>query len=269
MTLRLLRPLIAFSLLLTLLNSTIFACGPFSMEAVFVYTVHPAYPLERYAKGEIGVVQPSYARSYLYVAYRHLSNSPFTPEEQKALTELWSDRLNNTWDLGEQDWIKAWNDARQKVPGVTQPPKIDVYRNREKPNEYETYLNCQKDAFETAISTLNDRVQKYGVDNPTVRTWVEGQDLVFANCSEGKQIPSQLATDARWRVLIVLIKLPRRTFTRVALTRLKKSLPLSPRTPVHHGERLRRTYWRGHFCARPVSVPRKQRTRHSARLKLS
>ena len=196
MTLRLLRPLIAFSLLLTLINSTIFACGPFSMEAVFVYTVHPAYPLERYAKGEIGVVQPGYARSYLYVAYRHLSNSPFTPEEQKALTELWSDRLNNTWDLGEQDWIKAWNDARQKVPGVTQPPKIDVYRNREKPNEYETYLNCQKDAFETAISTLNDRVQKYGVDNPTVRTWVEGQDLVFANCSEGKQIPSQLATDA-------------------------------------------------------------------------
>ncbi|PYS73175.1 MAG: hypothetical protein DMF69_05515, partial [Acidobacteria bacterium] len=196
MTLRLLRPLIAFSLLLTLLNTNLFACGPSSMEAVFVYTVHPAYPLERYAKGEIGVVQPSYARSYLYVAYRNLSNSPFTPQEQKALTELWNDRLNGVWDPGEQDWIKAWTDARQKVPGVTEAPKIQVYRSREKPNEYDTYLNCPKDAFDAAITTLNDRVKKYGVDSPAVRTWIDGQDLVFANCAEGKQVPQQLATDA-------------------------------------------------------------------------
>ena len=72
------------------------------MEAVFVFTVHPAYPLSDYARGQIGVIQPSDARSYLYVAYRYLNNAPFTAEEQKALTQLWDERLNNTMALGEE-----------------------------------------------------------------------------------------------------------------------------------------------------------------------
>jgi len=39
------------------------ACGPFSLIAVFSFSVHPEYPLEKFAAGEIGIVQPSYARS--------------------------------------------------------------------------------------------------------------------------------------------------------------------------------------------------------------
>jgi hypothetical protein len=50
--------------------------------------------------------------------------------------------------------------ARQKVAGLTQPKEIDVYRHRDEPNQYETFLNCQKDAFENAISTLNSRIAK-------------------------------------------------------------------------------------------------------------
>jgi len=190
------RSLATVVLLTVLLNSTTFACGPFSVESVFVFTVHPAFPLERYARGEIGVVQPSYARSYLVVAYRYLANSPFTAEEQKALTELWNDRLNRSFDLGDQQWIKGWTEARQKVVGVPEIPKIDVYRSREKPNEYETYLNCQKDSFDTAIATLSERIKKYGADSPTLKTWVEAQDQVFANCSQGRQVPAPLPADA-------------------------------------------------------------------------
>ncbi len=192
----LVRSIATLVLLTVFFNSSIIACGPFSTESIFVFTVHPAFPLERYARGEIGVIQPSYARSYLYVAYRHLANSPFTPEEQKALTELWNDRLNNSFDLGDQEWLKAWTDARSKVAGVAITPKIEVYRSREKPNEYETYLNCQKDSFATSISTLNERIKKYGADSEVVRTWVQGQDEVFANCGEGRHIPSQLPVDA-------------------------------------------------------------------------
>lgn len=76
------RRLIAIFLAIILLNgTTALACGPFTLEAVFVYTVHPAYPLERFASGRIGVVQPSYARSYLYTSYRYLSGLSFTPDE--------------------------------------------------------------------------------------------------------------------------------------------------------------------------------------------
>jgi hypothetical protein len=183
-------------LLAALPNSSILACGPFSLEAVFVFTVHPAYPLERFARGELGVIQPSYARSYLYVAYRYLSNSPFTPSEQKALTELWRDRLNLGGETGGDDWVKAWLAARQKVTGLPESPQINVFRNREKPNEYETYLNCRKDAFDSAINTLNERIKTHGAGSDAVRTWVAGQDQVFANCSEGQHIPEALPTSA-------------------------------------------------------------------------
>jgi len=171
------------------------ACGPFVIEAVFVHTVHPNYPVERFAAGRIGMLQPTYARSYLYVAYRYLNGSGFTPAEQRALTEFWDDRLNYRWSSGEEDWTKAWLEARRKV--VSQDPaSISVYRNREKPNEYESYLNCAKDAFDTAIATLNERIAKYGADNPVMTTWVAAQDQVFGNCASGSVIPEQLPSHA-------------------------------------------------------------------------
>jgi len=171
------------------------ACGPFLVEAIFVHTVHPGYPMDRYAAGRIGVVQPTYARSYLYVAYRYLSGSSFTPDEQKALTTLWKDRLEFGWSASDEDWLKPWLEARKKV--VSQDPApISVYRSREKPNEYEAYLNCTQDSFDTAVSTLNERIAKYGATNPAVPTWLEAQDQVFSNCAGGSFIPSELPPDA-------------------------------------------------------------------------
>ena len=160
-----------------------------------LFRFHPGYPMDRFAAGRIGVVQPTYARSYLYVAYRYLSGSSFTPDEQKALTSLWKDRLEFGWSAGDEDWLKPWLDARKKV--VSQDPTpISVYRSREKPNEYDSYLNCQKDSFDTAVSTLNERIAKYGADSTNVKTWLEAQDQVFSNCAGGSFIPAELPADS-------------------------------------------------------------------------
>jgi hypothetical protein len=196
MTRKYLRSLIAVMLAVLLFNSvSALACGPFMIEAVFVHTVHPTYPVERFAGGRVGVLQPTYARSYLYVGYRYLSGSGFTPAEQRALTEFWQARLSYSWSAGEEDWTKAWLEARRKVASQDLE-SITVYRNREKPNEYESYLNCQKDAFDTAIATLNERVAKYGADNPAVKTWVAAQDQVFSNCGDGSVIPEPVPSGA-------------------------------------------------------------------------
>lgn len=186
--------LLAFVLLFTATTS-VSACGPFMVEAIFVHTVHPGYPMDRFAAGRLGVVQPTYARSYLYVAYRYLSGSSFTPDDQKALTSLWKDRLEFGWSAGDEDWLKPWLEARKKVV-AQDPAPISVYRSREKPDEYESYLNCQKDSFDTAISTLNERIAKYGADNPAVRTWLEAQDQVFSNCGGGSFIPADLPANS-------------------------------------------------------------------------
>jgi tetratricopeptide (TPR) repeat protein len=165
------------------------------MEAIFVFTAHPSFPLNKFASGEIGIVQPTYARSYLYVAYRYLMKAPFSAAEQKALTELWDERLNSGAGLGEEGWATAWLEARQKVPGLPEPAKISIYRYREKPNEYEAFVNCTEDSFDTAVRTLNERIKKYGPESPVIRSWVEAQDKVFANCSEGKSLPETLLGD--------------------------------------------------------------------------
>ncbi len=172
-----------------------FACGPFTLGSVFTFKAHPEYPLEKFAQGDIGIMQPSYARSYLFVAYRYFGGGSFNPAEQKALVELWKDRLEYRSEPSDRDWIKEWQTARQKVLS-DKTPEIEVYRNREKPNQFESFLNCQQDAFQTAAATLAERVKKLGAESPELKQWVEAQDLVFANCTEGQHIPLPLSADA-------------------------------------------------------------------------
>src|SRR6185503_7054210 len=121
------KPLILGLIALMLLApASALACGPFSLDTIFSFSVHPEYPLEDFARGNIGIVQPSYARSYLYVAYRYLDGNGFSAPEQSALVELWGDRLNLRWEPSEEQSVKRWLDSRAKVAGVGEAPKIDV-----------------------------------------------------------------------------------------------------------------------------------------------
>ncbi|HLY61867.1 MAG TPA: hypothetical protein VKV95_14060 [Terriglobia bacterium] len=163
-------------------------CGPFFDTAFFTYTLHPDFPLEPYARGELGVIQPTYARSYLYVAYRYLSGKIFDTGEQKELVEFWNARLgpysldsSQSTGARRQDPTKEWIEARKKVSGAPPPPSIEVFRDFGK--SYQQYFNCADDGFKTAISTLNERIAKFGADNQVVRDWLTAQDQVFANCN--------------------------------------------------------------------------------------
>src|ERR1051326_3985124 len=171
------------------------ACGPFFTDAIFVFTKHPDFPLEQFAKGKLGVVSPTWARSYLVVAYRNLSGAPLSQTEAQDVKSLWDERLNLSSDSGSEDWSKQWSEAREKVPG-TQPLQFDTYRNREKPNQYESFLNCQQDALKNAEALLNERITKFGADSPQVHDWLAAQDMVFLNCHEGQHIPQPAAADA-------------------------------------------------------------------------
>lgn len=173
------------------------ACGPYSIEAVFEFSKHPDFPLEDYARGNLGVLQPTYARSYLLAAYRHINGTGLNQQEQGALLSLWRARLDFSWEADGEDWTQKWLEARKSVPGVGElPSSIGVYRSPGKPNEYDTYLNCQQDAFQNATATLQDRIKKYGAGSAEIRDWIQAQDQVFANCSEGETIPANAPDDA-------------------------------------------------------------------------
>ncbi len=170
------------------------ACGPFFSDAIFIFAKHPDFPLDRFGRGHLGVLQPSYARSYLVAAYRNLAGEALSETEVTALKALWEERINLSYDYSSDDWIKKWKDARAKVPGLAAAPEINVYRNREKPNDYETFLNCQQDAFDAATATLDDRINRFGADSAAARDWATTQDVVFSNCGGGENIP-QISND--------------------------------------------------------------------------
>jgi hypothetical protein len=171
------------------------ACGPFFTNAIFVYSKHPDLPFNSFAAGKLGVLQASWARSYLVAAYRNLAGNRLSESEAKAIKSVWDDRLNNSWESHVDQGIKNWTDARNRIPGLAAPSRINEYRNREKPHEYESFLNCQQDAFENAEATLNERAKRLGADSADVRDWVTAQDKVFANCGDGKQIPEAARPD--------------------------------------------------------------------------
>src|ERR1044072_332884 len=86
------------------------ACGPFFNEAFFTFTVHPDLPLDKFAAGELGIIQAGFARSYLYVAYRYFAGLGFDTEEQKAVVAMWRHRLReDEYNQPKGDnWVAKW-----------------------------------------------------------------------------------------------------------------------------------------------------------------
>ena len=188
---------VAFFVLFTLLPGfwqPARACGPFALAPVFSYDKHPDYPLTGFASGQLGVLKPSYARSYLTVAYRYLSGGQFTPDEQKDLVALWEERNGNLYEIGDRQALEQWLAARKKLAGG-ENPNIDIYRAVGS-EAYDSFINCNASSFQTATRALNERAAKYGATNAHVKNWLAAQDRVFANCSEGNNAPDAAPPDA-------------------------------------------------------------------------
>ena len=182
-----------------LCNRPAFSCGPFLEQAIFTYTLHPDVPLTTYAQGQLGILQPTYARSYLYVAYRYLIGMAFHQEEQEALLVLWNERLNpqaDLWNIDVSAAVKAWSETRAQIVKVGPPPQVNVFKTLEARNGLvysQVYVNCPADAFLTAAHTLTQRFGQYGADSVELQEWVRAQDQVFSNCSGARTIPAPAA----------------------------------------------------------------------------
>lgn len=194
----------------------ILGCGPFSKTAIFTYSAHPDFPLENFARGEIGVLKPEYARSYLVVAYRYLSDEKLSPKEQKAVVNLWTDRLGAN-SLGDDSskpktepkaepteddpnvgrGLSYWNELRKTVIQNQEDTSLDTTKSINGENYYISYINCKENAFTTAAETLSEKIKTLGATNPEVQDWLRAQDQVFSNCSNAQPvIPSAIKPNA-------------------------------------------------------------------------
>ncbi|MCA9802789.1 MAG: hypothetical protein KC777_12530 [Cyanobacteria bacterium HKST-UBA02] len=169
------------------------ACGPFFQSAVFDFEMHPSLPLSAYAAGRLGVVRPSFARSYQVVAYRYLTGKPLAGEEQEGAMNLWRERLNDLfWSDDPTGGKPVWNRERARV--VDSKVEIDSWGQTE---DWTSYINYTGNSFENAAETLKGLITKYGAKSKEVVEWVEAQDRVFGKKVDGKVLmPEPLAAGA-------------------------------------------------------------------------
>ena len=193
--------LIVFSSLLLNVVPKAKACGQYRTEILFSFDVRPEN-LKEFASGNIGILRPKYARSYLVIAYRVLNDLPLTKEQQKQAVKLWNYRLGIGDTETYQNDVKTptvqerWSNTRNKVLGGDEDSisANEVWKSHS--NEFNYYVNCTASGFETATKTLKGRLAKYPDETENIKVWINGQDAVFSNCSGMGQMPNSVAVDA-------------------------------------------------------------------------
>jgi hypothetical protein len=171
------------------------ACGPFFLTPIFVFDSR-LENTEDFARGNIGIIQPTYYRSVLLVAYRTLNKLPFSAYEQKELVRDWQaeyEYVDNNEPIRTAA-ITHWLAARKKVLATGTAPEISTDRSFN--NGYDVFLNCTVSAFDNATKTLAARIAEHGLTDKYVNQWVQAQDQVFANCSETNTVPDEANADA-------------------------------------------------------------------------
>ncbi len=166
-------------LLLFTFREGVESCGPFFPTVVFFHKYMPDYPFNSFAAGNLGVIQPTYARSYLVVAYRHMMGIGMNKEEQKAVLGLWLDRLQGQPE-DQSSAIDEWLKTRAQVVGTGPPPTgFSQYGQVWTVSEYLGFSDILSDAFATASRTLTQRIRQFGTQHSDIVAWVDAQDKVF------------------------------------------------------------------------------------------
>lgn len=167
------------------------ACS-IDVEPAFTIRTRPDFPVKNYLAGQLGVLQPSYYRMYLVVAYRYLNGAPLTSAEQKILQEQWEPEPKSEAEViragPEVGPVQVWNNAVSNALRGTRasagfdPFGVETYR-RFGTNQINFY-NCLPDAFAAATKRLREYEDKFGAKSEEVREWIGAQKQVFNNCSE-------------------------------------------------------------------------------------
>ena len=169
------RKLLLPALTLTLFLGYARPCSFPDDELIFVQRYGPDAPYDTFIKGRLGVILPTYRVRHLVVAYRYLSGTPLTSDEQDAANAV--DKYFNSY--GSDNSNEDPNTLR-KVPG----------------QDYQYFSNCLADAYENARKTIADRQKTYGANNPEVLAWNEAQTAVFSNCAGPGTIPPPAPANA-------------------------------------------------------------------------
>src|ERR1700675_1354123 len=144
---------IAVALVVSVLAPAAWSSGYRAPYVLFVSRYRPDPPLDKFAAGHLGLIQPEWGTTYQYVAYRYLVGTGFDADERKVLLAIWNPEGDVAPDADatvaeKPDAEAEWRAARDKVPGTQ---TLYQFGNYAPAGSFAYFINCHDDAFRTAI----------------------------------------------------------------------------------------------------------------------
>uniref|UniRef100_UPI00403950D9 hypothetical protein n=1 Tax=Variovorax sp. BK018 TaxID=3450241 RepID=UPI00403950D9 len=178
---------------------------PASLRSGYVGPIVGPADNRAYAHGTLGLIQPNYGRASLFVAWRimHLPVGAVANESHRRQAD-WVNPNPASPTRGD-DEIAAWLKTRGAL--MAQAPSVEPGYFRRGKLKVEGFGEldvetgqCGPDAYAFATRTLNDLVADTSLKDADRRTWIAGQDAVFARCAAtpGKmpELPASLPARA-------------------------------------------------------------------------
>lgn len=187
---------ILFALAATLGLGTAHASGGDSYEDAYVARFAPDIDLTRFDTGDIGVLQSTYARAFLYSAWRSIVNGvKWEPTAvEMTLSKLEKSCCEKPWDYTQftenQDkygpglWLKVRGEVAHDVVRVEPQTSREAFQK----DQFFNFNNCPDTAWQVAAENLQLLVKRPDATAERVREWIRAQDAVFEFCgSKPKQ----------------------------------------------------------------------------------
>eukprot|EP01037_Dinobryon_pediforme_P011741 gene11741-11830_t len=151
--------------------------------------------LARRYDGDLGVLMARAPKPLLYLDWRILHHQRVGKEAGLALSRPCCDAAPTRY--GTPTSTSRWLEARKAVAGA---PEAKPYLETSRPGpNYTSKPTCFDDAFDTATTTLQDRIKRFGAGAPAVKAWLLTQDAVFDACSLAEAVlPPPLAASPDW-----------------------------------------------------------------------
>src|SRR5437899_7593506 len=102
------------------------SCGPFVPTAAFTFWKMPEDVTGRFARGELGIIQPRFPRFYLIIAYRYLAGIGLNAGERTALFGP-QPAVQGPFSA-EAPGLVLWEKARGTVFAGVSPPGVEPYK---------------------------------------------------------------------------------------------------------------------------------------------
>ncbi len=173
------------------------ACAPDLAYSILINGNHPDSPLKLYAGGNLGVVQPGWAKSYLVVAYRYLDAKPLSKIEQDSIINLWHYRIQNGSRFTSMNVIDdrhTYLELRAKAIGADPKKNADLSWNMDR---FWSQHDIGDSSMSQARQTLSSLLQKYKPLSPQVKEWVQVQDGLYGLQKQEKiVVPAELPKTA-------------------------------------------------------------------------